>query len=141
MQKKSAGLGTIETTLSLLPFDGQDAVIMIDWANQIRQQGIRIFLSRDAATERDLASWMNAGLIVLRSQTLDVEILLIKAKATESVQIEGGVYRTFVGDYANDRWGEGATFRSLETALMVITELCASAPAYGRGRPSARSSG
>lgn len=129
MQTKLVDFRTIATTETLLPFDEQDAAVMIDWANKARQQGAGIFLSRSAAADRDVESWLNAGLIVLSCPMLDMEILLIKAKAMESVQRQGRVYRAFIGDYANDQWGKkGAMFRSLKLGLKVIADLCISAP-------------
>lgn len=100
---------------------------MLDWANRVRQQGAGIFLSKSAAQDRDVESWLNAGLIVLRSPTLDIEILLTKAKAMESIQRQGRVYRAFIGDYAIDQWRKGTMFRSLKLGLNIIADLCTSA--------------
>lgn len=127
MQTKFVDLRTIETTEHLLPFDEHDACVMIDWANKTRQQGTGIVLSRSAAGDRDVESWLNAGLIVFGCPSLDIEILLTKAKAMESVQRQGRVYRAFVGDYAIDQWRKGTMFRSLKLGLKVIADLCASA--------------
>lgn len=129
MQTEFVGLEEIETAQILQPFDKDDVAVMTKWGNKIRKEGRDICLSRSAAQDRDTLSWMNAGLIVLQSRTLGVEILLTKAKAAEGIQRQGGMYQSFVGNYAKNQWGEGATFRSLETGLEIIANLCPSAKA------------
>ena len=133
MQTRLVDLKTIETTQTLLPFDKQEAVVLLDWANNARQRGAGIFLSKPAAEDRDLESWLNAGMIVLRSPTLAIDILLIKARTMESIQRHGRVYRAFFGDYAIDQWRKGTMFRSLKLGLKVIADLCTSASENDQG--------
>ena len=123
LQPRLIGLEEIEETLSRLPFNKNDVAGLTGWGTQIRERGGDICISGPAADDRDTATWLNAGLFVLQSKALGVDILLIKVRDEKGRGKDESEYHFYAGQYASDQWMKGARFRSLTTGLAKIGNL------------------
>ena len=123
MQSEFLSLKEIERTKTLLPFSKSDVIVLTEWGRRTRREGRDFSFSRSAAEDRDTVSWLNTGLLILKSRALDIEILLIKAKNEEAIYRQESIYLSFVGNYSTDQWAEGAASGSLATGLRIIGNL------------------
>ena len=123
MQPEFLSLEEIERTKTLLPFSKSDVIVLMEWGRQTRREGKDFCFSRSAAEDLDMASWLKAGLLILQSRALGIEILLMKSKNEERIYRQESLYQSFIGNYPNDQWAQGAASGSLATGLRIISNL------------------
>ena len=123
MQSELVSLQEIEGTKSLLPFNRTDVVVLTEWGRQMRKEGGDFSFCRAASQDRDTATCLRAGLLILQSRSIGIEILLIKAKNEERMYRQENLYLSFIGSYSTDRWTQGAASGSLATGLRIIGNL------------------
>ena len=123
MKNDFVSLKDIETTRHLQPFARDDVILLTNWAVQVRSEKLDFCLSRSASKDRDTATWINGGMIVLQSRTLGMDILLTKTAAFNGTCNKDGGYHFMVGSYVKDQWEEGTAFRSLRAGLEIIASL------------------